>query len=226
MAFLVQALLVAVRCSLQSCQLSRDSKFTPAARYRVSCRNRERCEDGDAANEQVYFHFMHWCWHRWQCDSSKVIRELQQISLGKLSILRQGSRVFLLPLTCKQAKQWYSPFTKGVQIPDQVDFMDVSAASQEETLASAANFTSAWRMAAESWGFSVSVGIPIGSGTLSVGVGFEKGVTEMAERMNNFTKSLTSLKRRLSMYRLSFGNSGTAPLVVGSQMQLALDHLP
>ena len=85
--------------SLGSLPTLRDSKFTPAARYRVSCRNRERCEDGDAANEQLFPLVCTECWHRWLCDLSKVIRELlQQISLGKLSILRQESRVFLLHL--------------------------------------------------------------------------------------------------------------------------------
>ena len=107
-----------------------------------------------------------------------------------------------------------------------MDFVDVSAACQEEQLSSITNETTSWRQAAESWGFSIGVGIPIGGGTLKIGVGFQKQVTEMSERMNNFTKSASFLFRRLSMYRLSFGNAGAAVLESGSTMQLALSNLP
>jgi hypothetical protein len=146
--------------------------------------------------------------------------------LGKTFDIKTGEpRLLATPLTCKQSKQWYSPYAKKLlQIPDQVDFMDVSATCQEEALYSAANASTAWKMVAESWGFSISVGIPIGGSTLNIGVGFEKEVAKMAERMDNFTKSMTSLKRTMSMYRLSFGHSGT--LALGGQMQLALAHLP
>lgn len=148
--------------------------------------------------------------------------------LGKTFDIKLGQpRLLATPLTCKQSKLWYSPFTqKTYQIPDQVDFVDVSAACQEEVMNSITNETTAWKMAAESWGFSLSVGIPIGSGSLSVGVGFEKQITETARRMSNFTKSSTILSRKMSMYRITFGNAGSAPLAIGSQMQLALANLP
>ena len=163
------------------------------------------------------------------CDPDNVIQGASPSDLlGKTFDIKTGvAKLPATTFTCKQSKQWYSPYKKKVvQIPDQVDFVGISSACQEEQLSSITNETTAWRQAAESWGFSVGFGIPIGGATLQIGIGFQKQVTEMSERMNNFTKSASILSRKLSMYRLSFGNSDAGSTKIAGTMLQALESLP
>ena len=160
------------------------------------------------------------------CDPSKVISGASQNDLvGKTFDIKSGEpRLRAAQMTCSNNKLWYSPFTKQmVQIPDQVDFVDTSSSCSREDMDIISDSKSAWSVAAKAWGFYVGLDLPIG---LKVGVGFEKFVMNTKTLLQNFTKSSSSLRRDMGMYRLSFGASADAPPVLNVELQMALDHLP
>ena len=148
--------------------------------------------------------------------------------IGKTFDVKTGSpRLLATPFTCTQGKTWWSPtMNKLLQVPDQLDFVDVSAACDEESMSTITNSTSAWKSIAEAWGFYFGLDLPLSDVTIKIGIGFEKQMREMAAKMANYTKSMSSLKRSMSMYRLGFGAAGSAPLALGSELQLALSNLP
>ena len=88
------------------------------------------------------------------------------------------------------------------------------------------NSSSAWKSIAEAWGFYFGLDLPLSDVTIKIGIGFEKQMREMAAKMANYTKSMSTLRRSMSMYRLGFGASGSAPLALGTELQLALSNLP
>ena len=148
------------------------------------------------------------------CDPDRVIAGASPTDLiGKTFDLKAGmARLVATPLTCSQGKTWYSPYEgKLKQIPDQLDFMDVSAACQQETMTTISNMTSAWEYSAKSFGFNIGIGIGIGDVTVKIGIGFQKQVADIASRMSNYTSTLTTLHRNMAMYRLAFGTAGSTP---------------
>jgi hypothetical protein len=160
------------------------------------------------------------------CDPEKVIPGASQNDLvGKTFDIKSGEpRLRAAQMTCANNKLWYSPFTKRmVQIPDQLDFVDTSSSCSREDMDTISDSTSAWKVAAKAWGFYVGLSLPIG---LKIGVGFEKFMMNAKKLLQNFTKTSSSLRRDLGMYRLSFGASADAPPVLNPMLQMSLDHLP
>jgi hypothetical protein len=147
--------------------------------------------------------------------------------IGKTFDTKKGiPKLRATPLTCSQGKTWLSPTMGLVQIPDQLDFVDVNSACHEENMNNVANSTSAWKYIAEEWGFQISLNIPLGPACIKIGIGFEKQMKEITSKLANYTKSWSTLRRRMGLYRLSFGTSGSSPLAKNSELQLALANLP
>ncbi len=149
--------------------------------------------------------------------------------IGKTFDIKSGEpRLQATPLTCKEGKVWWSPFTNSLQqIPDQLDFVDTSATCSREVMNTVATSTDAWKLSAEAYGFYIGISLPIPDLTVKIGYGFEKEVLDISNKLANYTKQMSTLKRDMSMYRLSFGATpGGAPLAIGGEMQLAMNALP
>jgi len=144
--------------------------------------------------------------------------------IGKtFDILTGEPRLLATPFTCVKKKVWFSPYEqKTFQIPDQLDFIDVSASCAREQLTSITNDTDAWKSSASDFGFNVGIGIY----GLKIGVGFSEQRRATRELLQNYTRQSTSLIRRMNMYRLSYGLSSDVPRAVGPQLRMALSRLP
>ena len=163
------------------------------------------------------------------CDPERVIPGASSNDLvGKTFDLKSGEpRLLAAKMTCAKNKVWYSPFTKTmVQIPDQVDFVDTSSGCSREDMNIISDATSAWKVAAEAYGFYVGLSLPIADATLKIGYGFEKFMMNTKTLLKNYTRTQSSLVRDMSMYRLTFGSSSAGPPALTGELKMALDNLP
>jgi hypothetical protein len=163
------------------------------------------------------------------CDPDRVIPGASRNDLvGKTFDLKSGEpRLLATEMTCTKNKMWYSPFTKKyVQIPDQIDFVDTASACSREDMDIISDAKSAWSVAAKAYGFYIGLSLPIADATLKIGYGFEKFMMNTATKLKNYTRTSSSLRRDMAMYRLSFGSSSAGPPALTGGLKMALDNLP